>query len=88
MEDIEYSSLCYTVGPCCLSILYIVVNTSIFIDGEPETRMQHELVNWRSQILSQVCLALLHGTTFFTGLKRIHLNLGSGWLKPLPTVAC
>ena len=24
-QDIEYSSLCYTVGPCCLSILYIVV---------------------------------------------------------------
>ena len=22
-QDIEYSSLCYTVGPCCLSILYI-----------------------------------------------------------------
>ena len=24
-QDIEYSSLCYTVGPCCLSILYIIV---------------------------------------------------------------
>ena len=24
-QDIEYSSLCYTVGPCCLSLLYIVV---------------------------------------------------------------
>ena len=24
LRDIEYSSLCYTVGPCCLSILYIV----------------------------------------------------------------
>ena len=24
-QDIEYSSLCYTVGPCCLSILYILV---------------------------------------------------------------
>ena len=22
--DIEYSSLCYTVGPCCLAILYII----------------------------------------------------------------
>ena len=22
-QDIDYSSLCYTVGPCCLSILYI-----------------------------------------------------------------
>ena len=25
LQDIEYSSLCYTVDPCCLSILYIVV---------------------------------------------------------------
>ena len=25
LQDIEYSSLCYMVGPCCLSILYIVV---------------------------------------------------------------
>ena len=24
-QDIEYSSLCYTAGPCCLSILYIIV---------------------------------------------------------------
>ena len=25
LQNIEYSPLCYTVGPCCLSILYIVV---------------------------------------------------------------
>ena len=25
LQDIEYNSLCYIVGPCCLSILYIVV---------------------------------------------------------------
>ena len=25
LQDIEYDSLCYTVGPCCLSILYITV---------------------------------------------------------------
>ena len=25
LQDTEYSSLCYTVGPCCLSILWIVV---------------------------------------------------------------
>ena len=24
-QDIEYCSLCYTAGPCCLSILYTVV---------------------------------------------------------------
>ena len=27
LQDFEYSSLCYTVGPCCLSILCIVVCT-------------------------------------------------------------
>ena len=25
LHDIEYSSLCSTTGPCCLSILYIIV---------------------------------------------------------------
>ena len=25
LQDIEYSCLCYIVGPCCLSILYMVV---------------------------------------------------------------
>ena len=25
LQDIGYSSLCDTVGPCCLSILYIAV---------------------------------------------------------------
>ena len=24
-QDIKYCSLCYIVGPCCLSILYIMV---------------------------------------------------------------
>ena len=25
LKGIEYSSLCYTVGPCCLSVLYTVI---------------------------------------------------------------
>ena len=25
-QSIEYSFLCYTVGPCCFSILYIIVS--------------------------------------------------------------
>ena len=28
LQDIEYSSLFYTVGPCCLSILYVVLRIS------------------------------------------------------------
>ena len=31
-QDIECDSLCYTVGPCCLSILYIIVCI-----GQPQT---------------------------------------------------
>ena len=27
LKDTEYSSLCYTIGPCCLPVLYIVVYT-------------------------------------------------------------
>ena len=23
LQNIEYNSLCYTVGPCCLSVLYM-----------------------------------------------------------------
>ena len=42
-QDIESSSLCYTVGPCCLSILYILVcicysqtpNLSLFYPSSP-----------------------------------------------------
>ena len=25
LQDMEYTSLCSTVGPCCLSVLYILV---------------------------------------------------------------
>ena len=25
-QDTEYSSLCYRVGPCCLSILYVIAD--------------------------------------------------------------
>lgn len=25
LQDIGHSSLCYTMGPCCLSVLYVVV---------------------------------------------------------------
>ena len=32
LQDIEYSSLCYTVGPCYLSILYIVVCMSVHLN--------------------------------------------------------
>ena len=33
LQDIECSSLCYTVSPCCLSVLYIIV---LFIVANPK----------------------------------------------------
>ena len=39
LQDVEYSSLCYTVGPCCLSILDILVsvNPKLLIYPSPTT---------------------------------------------------
>ena len=31
-QGIEYSSLCYTVGPCCLSILYKISPSLVFVN--------------------------------------------------------
>ena len=28
LQDTEYSSLCYTVGLCCLPVLYIIISAS------------------------------------------------------------
>ena len=39
-QDIEQSSLCYTIGPCCLSILYIIV----CIDGQLSINISVRLV--------------------------------------------
>ena len=35
LQGIEYSPLCYTVGPCCLSLLYIVVYIKFLIYPSP-----------------------------------------------------
>ena len=32
-QDIEYSFLCYTVGPCFLSILYIIVWKCLLVES-------------------------------------------------------
>lgn len=31
LQIIEYSTLCYTVAPCCLSVLYVVYSSVYFI---------------------------------------------------------
>ena len=43
-DHTEYSSLCYTVGPCCLSILYIVV--CIYSSQTPNLSLSHPFPLW------------------------------------------
>ena len=61
-QDIEYSSLCCTVGPCCLSVLYIVVSKAMSLDCRGWiliifTATSH---NWMSEVIPQILL-----TTFY-----------------------
>ena len=66
LQDIEYSSLCNTVGPCCLSILYIVVCVflcvfySSIVYELRRTVLQSEWDNWvvahlHSSTILRVC---------------------------------
>ena len=41
LQDIEYSSLCYTVGPCCLSTLPLVTPNSQSIRLPPLISLGH-----------------------------------------------
>ena len=41
LQDTEYSSLCYTVGPCWLSIVYIVLYTCKCFSDECENQKTH-----------------------------------------------
>ena len=49
LQDIKYSSSCYTVGPCCLSILYITV--CIWQFQTPSLSLPH----LSSLLVPQVC---------------------------------
>ena len=61
-QDIQYSSLCYTVGPCCLSILYIIVCYHIcyysLLSANPKLQIHHSPTfppPWQPQVCS-LCL--------------------------------
>ena len=43
-EDIEYSALCSTDGPCCLLILYTIVWTEVLLECKS------------AQAISQLCM--------------------------------
>ena len=49
-QDIEYSSLCYTVGPCCLSILYIIV--CLCPSQTPIPSLPYPCPPWQPQVCS------------------------------------
>ena len=42
----EYSFLCYTVGPCCLSILYVVCFWTVFSKWRSRNVQKKENNNW------------------------------------------
>ena len=37
LQDVEYSSLCYTLGPCCLSILFYIYSMYLLIPNVCES---------------------------------------------------
>ena len=53
LQEIECSSLCCTVGPCCLSILYIIVG--ICYSQIPNPSLPTPSPSWQPQICS-LCL--------------------------------
>ena len=54
-QKIEYSSLCYTVSPCCLSILCIIV--CIYHSQTPSPSPLYTPLPWQPQVcLLRVCL--------------------------------
>ena len=64
LRDIEYSSLCYTVGPCCLSILYIVV--CICLSQTPNLFLPLKLLNLH---VKEAPLMILKHTTSLEPLE-------------------
>ena len=53
LQDIEYSSLCYTIGPHCLSILYIMV--CICESQTPKASLPNHPPSWQPQVCSLIC---------------------------------
>ena len=53
-QEIEYSSLCYTVGPCCLSILYKISPSLVFVN----------VITRKFKILSVLSTILLNGVLY------------------------
>ena len=50
-QDNEYSSLCYTIGPCCFSILYIYISVHLLIPNSSPSLPQPP-PPWQPQVCS------------------------------------
>ena len=68
LQDIKYSSLCYTARPCCLSILYIIISANPKLPIHPSPT-QYPLGNHKSVFYvcgSASALAISTGLPFFS----------------------
>ena len=52
-QDIEYSSPCYTIGPCCLSVLYKIL--CICQSQTPNPSLPHPLPLGNHKSILYVC---------------------------------
>ena len=57
-QDIKYNSICYTVGPCCLSILYMFVSADAKFPIYPSLTLPHLATT--SLFSTSVSLFLFH----------------------------
>ena len=72
-QDAEYSSLCYTVGPCSLSILYTVVGLCQFQPPQPTPPLTRSLFATASLFSVSVSLFLFTMKCFDMSLDK-HLQ--------------
>ena len=78
LHDIEYSSLCYTVGPCCYSIQYIIVcicwsqtpNPTLL--PTPTWQPQVKTIFNTSRALENFIVTIFHSAYFFPILVENH----------------
>ena len=71
-QDIEYSSQCYTVGPCCLSILYVIVGKQPFSKYHWQTAPQKRILRYKS---NKICVGSVWWKLENTDKRNSELNM-------------